>query len=157
MTVAAWITLVVVLAVIGGLSLTRRAPDVLFTGGLSVLVLTGVLSIENGLAGFANEGVFTIAVLFAVVAGLSDTGVMHWIARLLGKPNSLRTAQLRIMIPSAAISAFINNTPLVAILMPVVDDWARRHRYPLSKLLLPLNYAIALGGACGFHTAGCSP
>jgi len=143
------VTLGVFLLVFGLLALTRIGPDLVMLGGLTLLLTAGVLTPEQALAGFANEGVVTVAALFVVAAGVRETGaIVPWAEKVLGRPGSLLSAQARVMFPSAAISAFINNTPLVAMLLPVVNDWARKNRIPPSKVLLPFNYAIILGGLC---------
>ncbi|HPQ42059.1 MAG TPA: SLC13 family permease, partial [bacterium] len=149
MTFEAWITLSVLTAVLIILTGSRRAPDAVLLGGLGILLISGVLEPRDALRGFSNEGVITIAVLYCVASGLRETGAMDWVTRLLlGRPRSIASAQARIMVPTAAMSAFMNNTPLVAIVLPVVNDWARRHRFSPSKILIPLSYASILGGAC---------
>ena len=129
-------------------------------GGLTLLLVLpvrtgpgdwrfGVMEPEVGLTGFANPGVVALGALFIVAAGLRNTGAISWIGqRLLGRPKSLLAAQVRIMLPTAAMSAFLNNTPVVAMLLPVVGDWSRKHRLAASHLLLPLSFASILGGAC---------
>jgi di/tricarboxylate transporter len=67
---------------------------------------------------------------------------------VLGIPKSVLGAQARLMLPLAAMSAFMNNTPLVAMMLPVVDDWTRKARLSASKLMIPLSYATILGGTC---------
>jgi di/tricarboxylate transporter len=149
MLIEAWITLFVLLVVLGMLVITRRPPDAILVAGVSVLVLSGVLTPAQAISGLANEGVVTIAILFAVAAGLKETGAMSLLSRgLLGRPTSLTFAQTRIMLPVAGLSAFMNNTPLVAILLPAIQDWARQQQFALSKLLIPLSFASILGGAC---------
>ncbi|MFQ5699012.1 MAG: SLC13 family permease [Myxococcota bacterium] len=145
----AWITVGVVAGVMGLLAATRWTPYLVLLAGLAVLLTLGVVTDSEVLAGLANPGMVTVGILFAVVSGLRETGAMAWIARfLLGQPPSVRSAQLRIMGPVALLSAFMNNTPLVAVLLPVIHDWGRKVRIPTSKLLIPLSYASILGGAC---------
>jgi len=145
----AWTSVACVLTVIVMLAATRLAPDVVLMGGLTLLLVTGVLTPDQALSGLANEGMVTVAVLFVVVAGLQQTGGISWIVNnLLGRPRSLIHAQRRMMLPVIVSSAFLNNTPIVAMLVPAVTDWARRFRLPLSKLLIPLSYAAILGGTC---------
>lgn len=145
----AWFTLAVVLSVLTGLIAWQRAPDVILLGGLTVLLVFGIVPIEQGLAGFSNQGMITVAVLFVVAAGMRETGAMGMLAQgLLGRPKTLRSAQSRIMFPAAALSAFLNNTPIVAMMLPVIGDWARKHRLSVSKIFIPLSYAAILGGTC---------
>jgi len=149
MSIEAWLTLGLVLAEIGLLAFTRFAPDIIMMGGLTLLLLTGILTPEESLSGLANEGMVTVGVLYVVVAGLRDTGGVGWIVRsLLGRPKTVAGAQLRLMAPVIAMSAFLNNTPVVAMLIPAVSDWARRYRLSASKLMIPLSYAAILGGTC---------
>lgn len=155
----AWITLGVVGIVLAMLAFTRRGPDIILFGGLTLLMVApwhdgqgyrlGVMSAEQALAGLANPGMVTVGVLFIVAAGLRETGALGWIvARLLGRPRRLGVAQGRVMLPVAGLSAFLNNTPVVAMFIPVLADWARKLRLPISKLLIPLSYAAILGGLC---------
>ncbi len=131
------------------LILTRWAADVVLMGGLTLLLVFGILTPEAALSGLANEGMVTVAVLFVVSAGLRETGAINWISdTLLGRPSSVSNAQLRIMAPVAALSAFLNNTPVVAMLIPAINDWASKYQLSVSKLLMPLSYAAIVGGTC---------
>lgn len=145
----AWVTIAVTLAMVIAMARGVADPDLLLLGGLTLLVTVGVLPLERAFAGFANEGVLTIGALFVVAAGVSETGGLDGLLRrVLGRPRSLAMAQLRMVIPISSVSAFLNNTPVVAMMVPVVTDWARRTGLPLSRLLLPLSYASILGGTC---------
>ena len=152
-------TLGVVATVIGLLAFSRVAPDVVLLGGLTLLMVVpihvdgawrlGVLSAPEALSGLSNPGLVTVGVLFIVVAGLCETGGVDWLGqRLLGRPRTLVGAQLRIMGPVAGLSAFLNNTPVVAMLIPAVNDWAKRLHLSVSKLMIPLSYAAIFGGTC---------
>ncbi|MFT4562172.1 MAG: di/tricarboxylate transporter [Gammaproteobacteria bacterium] len=154
----------VVTAIVLGLVITtlvwvHRAPDFTIWGGVALLSVApvvhdgtyhiGVIVAKDALAGLANDGVVTIACLFIVAAGLRETGVMNWLVdRFFGKPKTLLSAQVRLLIPSAVLSGFLNNTPLVAMLLPITQDWAKRNSFSLSMLLMPLSFAAILGGAC---------
>lgn len=149
MTWDAWLTVVVLAGVFGTLVATRAAADMVFLGGLAVLVLAGVVSPSQAFGGLANEGVVTLAVLYVVVVGLQETGAIRWIGRsLLGRPRSLLHAQGRVMTPVVFLSMFLNNTPVVAMLIPAIRDWARQFDLAPSKLMIPLSYAAILGGTC---------
>lgn len=149
MGLEAWIAIAVV-AVVFGLLASGRVPAYLaLSGGLAVLLIADIASPERALAGFSNEGVVTIAVLFVVAAGLRQTGVLAYLMqRVLGRPRSAARAQLRLAGPVVAGSAFLNNTPVVAMLLPVLKDWCRQNAIPASKLLIPLSYLAILGGVC---------
>jgi len=140
------------LALVAGMvaSMVRgAAPDLVFLGGVAALMTTGILEPRVALAGFSNEGVLAVAALFVVAEGIRRTGALDWAARgVLGRPRSLAAAQLRMLTPVAVLSAFVNNTPIVAVATPIVADWGHRIGIPPSKLLLPLSYATILGGTC---------
>ncbi|MDA0823227.1 MAG: SLC13 family permease [Proteobacteria bacterium] len=153
------LTAIVLVLVITALGWLHRAPDFTIWGGVALLCVVpvvhdgtyriGVIVAKDALGGLANDGVVTIACMFIVAAGLRETGVMNWLAdRFFGKPKSLVSAQVRLLIPTALLSGFLNNTPLVAMLMPITQDWAKRNNFSSSMLLMPLSFAAILGGAC---------
>ncbi len=136
-------------AVVAALALTRISPDAILVGGVTALLVSGILTPGEALAGLAKEGMVTVGVLYVVVAGIRATGGMTWIVQtLLGRPRSVLAAQGRVMGPVAAMSAFLNNTPIVAMMIPAVSEWARKHRLPVAKLMIPLSYAAIFGGTC---------
>lgn len=141
------------LAVIGlcfGLLMFSRLPaDAILVGGVALLTLLGVLSAEEALMGMSNEGMATVAVLFVVARGLAQTGVVGWVSQnLLGRPKNTAAAQLRLMLPVATMSTLLNNTPVVAMMVPAVSDWAKRNNLSVSQLMIPLSYAAIVGGTC---------
>jgi di/tricarboxylate transporter len=84
-----------------------------------------------------------------VVSGLRETGTIAWLSQLLlGRPNCQTLAQIRLLLPAATISIFINNTPVVAMFTSAVQDWCKRSKFKPSHFLLPLSYASILGGTC---------
>ena len=149
MALDAWLTIAVVAGVLCTLSLTQLAADMVFLGGLTVLLAAGVLSPAQAFAGLGNQGLVTVGVLYVVVAGIEETGGIRWIVqRVLGRPRSLGHAQVKLMAPVAFMSAFLNNTPVVAMLIPAVREWSRKFDLAPSKLMIPLSYAAILGGTC---------
>jgi di/tricarboxylate transporter len=143
------VALLVVAAIGVLLAATRLPADVVLIGGVTLLMTLGVLSPAEALAGMSNEGMITVAVLFIVAAGLRETGGLSLMTeRVLGRPRSVPGAQARLMLPVTVASTFLNNTPIVAMMIPVVVDWAKRCQISASKLLLPLSYATILGGTC---------
>jgi len=149
MSIEAWFTLLIVGLCFALLASNRYSPDLVLMGGLTLLLVSGVITTEQALMGLANEGMVTVGVLFIVVTGLRETGGINWIVEsVLSVPRSLASAQLRVMAPVAMISAFLNNTPVVAIFIPAINDWAKRFQLPVSKLMLPLSYASIAGGTC---------
>jgi len=145
----AWITLAVVGLTVGFLIFTRIGPDLILVGALMVLLVSRILPPSEALSGLSNPGLATVGVLYVVAAGLRDTGAVYAVGQwLLGRPRSIISAQVRLMFPVAGISAFLNNTPVVAMMVPVVEEWCKRNQFPASKFMIPLSYATILGGTC---------
>ena len=123
----AWYSLGVVVLALVLLAATSLPADLVLLSGLALLFLAGVLTTGETLSGFANEGMMTVAILFVVAAGVIETGGITWVShRLFGRPKSVANALLRMMVPAAGLSAFMNNTPLVAMLIPAVSDWSKK-------------------------------
>ena len=143
-----WITLVVICVIILLLTVRKKTgPDLVMAGGLVLLIIFGIVGVVDATMGFAQRPVLMIAGLFVVAGALQETGGIELIGRaLLGKPKTLSSAQLRLMVPVAAMSAFMNTTPIVAMYLPMVKNWASRLRIPASKLFMPLSFAGILGG-----------
>ena len=145
----AWITLATIALVFVGLVRNMGPPDALLLGGTVILGLTGVITPEEAFSGFINPGVLTIAALFVVAAAMRETGALDAIgANILGKARSERAALVRMVLPVTGMSAFLNNTPVVAMLVPILTDWCRKNRVSPSRLLIPLSYLAILGGTC---------
>ena len=145
----AWFTLGVVVFCFTLLVFTNIAADIALLAGLTLLLLFGVLTPDQALSGLANEGMVTVGILFIIAAAQKETGAIHWLTRtLFGRPKSIGHAQLRIMVPVAALSAFLNNTPVVAMMIPAIHDWAKKFQLSVSKLYIPLSYAAIVGGTC---------
>ncbi len=143
----AWMTLLVIVAIAVALLRDLARPDLVFLGGLGVLLLAGVLTPNEAFAGFSNTAVLTIGALFVVAAGVQRTDALSFLDRLLfGKKAGPPTALLRLMTPTAALSSILNNTPIVAMLTPRVQQWAQQVGIPVSRLLIPLSYAAIVGG-----------
>jgi di/tricarboxylate transporter len=139
-------------ACLGALSVlifTKLSADVVFMAGLAALLVTETLDLKSALGGFSAPGMITVGLLYIVVAGLQETGALTWVSqRVLGNPKGVRAAQVRLLTPVVGLSAFLNNTPVVAMFIPVVTEWCRRLRISPSKLLIPLSYASIFGGIC---------
>jgi di/tricarboxylate transporter len=154
------VCLAVLTVVFVALVRSRVGPDIVLLGGLTLLLVVplpdgaggwrvGVLDAKEALAGLSNPGLVTVGALFVVAAGVRETGVIDALARgALGSPRTLRRALTRIMLPVIGFSAFLNNTPVVAMMIPAVRDWSRKLGIAPSKLMLPLSYAAIFGGTC---------
>jgi di/tricarboxylate transporter len=146
---AYWFTLFVLAATLFALMRDWGPPDVIFIAALVVLVLARVLSPKDAFAGFASPSVLMVGALFMVAAALRETGALdHLGQRLLGKVNTERGGLLWVSSVATATSALLNNTTIVAMLLPVVLDWCRKRSISPSRLLIPLSFATILGGTC---------
>ena len=142
-----WVTLGVLGLAIVAMAREMAGPDVILTGALFVLAAAGVLTPEETFAGFANQSMATIAALLILAAALRNTGAMEaTFGRVFGRTRRELAGLVRLVLPVAALSAFLNNTTIVAMTMPVVIDWARRNRLSPARFLIPLSYATILGG-----------
>ncbi len=125
-------------------------PSLVAFGTLILLVLGGVISTQEAFAGFSNHGMLTVGLLFVVSAALQVSGLFErFILYMLGDGRGGHAFRyVRLLFPVAMLSAFLNNTPIVATLIPLIKNWARRHNLAASKYLIPLSYAAILGGMC---------
>ena len=115
-----------------------------------MMLCAGILSPKECLEGFANKGMITVALLFQVSEGVRRSGILERIIlSMLPKGKTTAThANARLLPTIAALSAFLNNTPVVVIFAPIIKNWARRVGLPHTKFLIPLSYATILGGIC---------
>ena len=149
MTLAGWTVIAVILLCLTLLITTRISADIVFLGGLTVLIVSQVVPPAEAIAGFSNQGMLTVAALYVVAAGLKETGAVQYIVeQIIGGVRTVKQAQIRIMAPVMIVSAFLNNTPVVASFIPALEDWARKNQMAVSKILIPLSYAAILGGTC---------
>lgn len=146
----AWFSFAVVAVIFMAMQWRRTSsPDLLFLAGLIAVTIAGIVSPDEALQGYANPAVLTIGALFVVAASLQSTGVVDRLgAQLLGTAHTVRQAVARLAAAVVGSSAFLNNTPVVAIMVPVALNWCRRRGISPSKLLIPLSYLAILGGTC---------
>ncbi|MEZ4701436.1 MAG: SLC13 family permease [Rhodothermales bacterium] len=122
-------------------------PEMILFGSLAPLLLTGVLTPEQAFSGLSNSAVLAVGALFIVAAGVQNTGALSFFDRLIfPQSRRLPLVSLRMMATTAAMSAFLNNTPIVAMLIPRVRLWCENHNVSPSKLMIPLSYATIVGG-----------
>ncbi len=149
MTLEAYLTLAILLVALGLLTGSRIPAPAVFLGALTVTMTLKLAPAEELLQGFSNRGTLTVGVLYIVAAGMYSTGAINMVMdRLLGKPRSVAGAQFKMLPPIALASAFLNNTPLVAMMIPVIRDISRTYRLTARHLLIPLSFASILGGIC---------
>ena len=148
-SIYAWITIVTVLVTFGILLFTKLRSDLVFLGVIGVLFVTGVLNVNEALSGFSSTTVAVVGVMFVVVAGLTYTGVLHWIIKnMLGRPKNYSNALLRLMIPVAVLSPFLNTATVVTMFVGVIKMWAKKVKIMPSKLLIPICLAGNMGAVC---------
>ncbi|MBM3984810.1 MAG: SLC13 family permease, partial [Planctomycetes bacterium] len=124
--------------------------DLVAVLSILVLVLQGILTPDEAVRGFGNSALVTVACMFVLSAGLIRTGALDIITRSMlgmGRGSQARTIGM-LMLTVAGISAFMNNTPVAVIFLPVVLAVAHKLEVAPSKLLIPLSYATILGGTC---------
>ncbi|MBM4761863.1 SLC13 family permease [Bacillus sp. B15-48] len=122
-------------------------PDFIVFCALAVLLLTGILSPSDALRGFSNEGMLTVALLFIVAGAVKQSGILNQVVkRALGSGANERKSLLQLMLPTSALSAFLNNTPIVVMFTPIVRKWCKERKISPSKFLIPLSYATIFGG-----------
>lgn len=144
----AWLTLGSIGAVFAGLA-AGMAPDALLIGAVVFLGVVGIVTPEEVFSGFGNTGMLTVAALYVVTAGLRETGALRLIgAWALGKAETERGVLVRMSALVTSMSALLNNTPIVAMFIPILETWCRKHRVSPSRLLIPLSYLAILGGTC---------
>ncbi len=165
----AWFVIAIVIVMLIALAKELAPPDLLVLIALLAIVFVGEIeharigkpvpgqtvetpklpTASRAIAEFGNVGLITVGALFVVVAGLVQTGATNLLTEpLLGRPKTLLSAQLRLLAPVAGASAFLNNTPIVAMFMPIVTDICKRANLSPSKLFLPMAYCATLGGVC---------
>ena len=147
MTIAAWITLALLIAMFVALVWNKFPIWLVFISTITVAMTLQLASPANLLKGYSNTGVITVAALYPVAAGMYATGAISLLSeRVIGLPKSIGMAQLKIFVPVAVASAFLYNTPLVAMMIPAIRDLTRRTGLPGSKLFMGLSYTALLAG-----------
>lgn len=142
----AWVTLLVLVVAFGAMVWDRAVPSAVMLTATMSLMLLDVISSEQALSGFSNPAPITVAALFVLARAAQKTGLLAGVtARLLG-PGDRRSDLARLLVPVAGLSAFLNNTPLVSMLVPDVVTTSRRRGLSPSRLLMPLSFAAILGG-----------
>jgi di/tricarboxylate transporter len=142
-----WFTLAVIVGTLAALAREAYAPAHIMLAATVVLLVANVITPEQAFAGFGNPAPITVAALYVLARAVERTGLLQpLLTLLLGAPKSVRASLNRLLPVSAAASGFLNNTPLVAMLIPPIIDWADRTGRSPSRYLMPLSYAVILGG-----------
>jgi di/tricarboxylate transporter len=142
-----WFSLGLAVAALLLMSFGRFGPHLVMLGVLVILSATGIIGPEQALVGFSNTGLITVVAMFVVAAGVHHSGGVDLLVRyILGSPKTVRGAQARIALPVTLLSGFLNNTPVVATMIPAVHAWSRKIGISPSKLMIPLSFAAIFGG-----------
>lgn len=143
----AWATVGIIILMLVALITDFARPDLIFLGCLGLLLLFGILSPEEAFAGLSNKAPLAVGALFVVAAGVQNSGALQFVDRLIfPQSKNLPEATARLMLTTAFMSAFLNNTPLVAMLIPRVRLWCENTGVSASKLMIPLSYGAIVGG-----------
>lgn len=135
------------LTAFGGMASGRVPADLALLAGLAVVLISGAVEPQIALSGFGSSALLIVAALFVVAEGVRQSGLIaRWLPRLLSGANSETGILCRLLPTVALASAFLNNTPVVAVLVGDVRDHAKRLGLRASRLLMPLSFAAILGG-----------
>jgi di/tricarboxylate transporter len=150
MTLAAILTLIIIVGAIILFVSEIFSIDVVALLIIVALVLTGVITPEEGVKGFSNKATITVAFMFVMSAALLKTGALQFVAQSLSDifKKHFIIGLVAMMLLIALISAFVNNTPVVAVFIPVVLQIAHVSGISPSKMLIPLSFASIFGGMC---------
>lgn len=140
----------VLLLVFIGLVIELWSPDAILLTALAILTISGVLSLEEAFQGFANTTLIALGSLYVVSAAMRESGALERTSSIiLGRETrSIQRILLRLCPSVSLYSAFLNNTPVVAMGIPAIRSWAQKNNIVVSKLLMPLSFAAILGGLC---------
>ncbi|WP_052255380.1 SLC13 family permease [Salinicoccus sp. YB14-2] len=147
MTVEMIFVAIMIILMLGLLLFEVARADFIIFFFLVLFLLSGTITTEQALSGFSNEGMLTVLLLFIVAGAIQKHGIIeNFIYGILGKSKSLHISMVKLLAPISFASGFLNNTPIVITLTPILRDWARDNGFSPSKLLIPLSYATILGG-----------
>src|SRR5699024_4233091 len=126
--------LVIVLIMFFTLLLEVGNPSIIVFAVLTIFLITGILTLDEALSGFSNEGMLTVALLFIVAGAIQKSGFIEKIMNTrLTRSNSLIGTMVRFFVPISAFSAFLNNTPIVVTLTPILKNGVRIMRLHLQR------------------------
>lgn len=150
MTIAAIITLIIIALAIVLFATEILSVDLVALLAMILLMLTGVITPQQGVDGFSNKATITVAFMFVLSAALLKTGALQYLAQRLSNvfKYNFNSGIILMMLLIATISAFVNNTPVVAVFIPVVIQIAHSSGQSPSKMLIPLSFASIFGGVC---------
>ncbi|WP_164667676.1 SLC13 family permease [Virgibacillus doumboii] len=139
--------LILIIAMLAALLIDIARPDMVVFSVLVILLISGILTPQEALSGFSNEGMLTIALLFIVAGAVQKSGLIDQMMKKWLENSKTQTgSMLRFFVPTSAFSAFLNNTPIVVTFTPIIKNWCEERGIAPSKFLIPLSYVTILGG-----------
>ena len=150
MTLATYIVLITILVMIVALVKDAMRPGLIIFSAAVMMMVLGIITPDELVAGFSNKGMLTVAALFLVSEGVRYSGALNKLANIAlpKKKRRIPRLLLSIMVPISGLSAFLNNTPVVIIFGPVIKEWSEKLGISSKKFLIPLSYATIFGGIC---------
>ncbi len=149
MTFEIVLTIIVVITMMIILMLEKFDPLIVFFLAVTIFLVTDIISTDEAIAGFANKGVLTIAMIFIITAAARNSGALDFLASSVLKIKDENEPHLlRLFLPTTLLSAFVNNTPVVATIASFFTEWGRKNKVVLSKYLIPISFAGIFGGVC---------
>ncbi len=142
-----WIVIAVTLAIIIGLYRGNVKPVVVFVVGVFALMLFKIIDTQVFLNSFANKSLISIFILVILTNAVNDNfNLTYWFDRFFSSSKQPKGFLLRMTSGVALLSSFMNNTPIVSLMIPYVFKWSEDNKVSPSKLLIPLSYSASLGG-----------
>lgn len=122
--------------------------DITAIGVMVLLMVLGLVSPEEGISGFSSSATITVLAMFVLSAGIARTGVMQLMSDLLMRWGGKRPTQqiITLGVLVGPVTGLVNNTAVVSVFLPIVEEWCRQRRISVSKVLMPLSYLTILGG-----------
>jgi di/tricarboxylate transporter len=144
-----WFGGLLVLTIMVVLAREWAPPDFVMLGAAITAALVGLITPTRVFEGFADTSMLTVAALYVVAAAVRETGGLERLGGwILGRATTERQAMWRMSLSVTPLSGFMNNTPLVAMMIPVLQGWCKKHNVAPSKVLMPLSMFTVLGGTC---------
>lgn len=145
-----WVTLITLIGAVILFATEKLPVDIVALLAAAVLLITGVVTVEEGIAGFSNPAVIIVGCMFVLSSALQRTGALDALGRLLAKSGGSSPGMfcMLVMLCVVPVSAFVNNTAAVAVFLPLVIAAAAARKIPASRVLIPLSFASQFGGVC---------
>ena len=146
------VSLVLIVAMFIVLATEAFDADCVMLGTLVVFMCLGFLPVSNAMVGFSNSGMLTVLSLMAASAGLESSGALSYLRYAMefggSRYMSVHFVLLRVCVIGGAVSAFLNNTPVVAFFIPIMKELSAKYGFSVAEVMIPVSYSAILGGTC---------